>query len=182
MRSSYNKAAALLCIFFILVFAISLAYNPHFPVLVISGEASVGTWMSGALLMMAATITLNIGMRQGWFPWFVAAVFFFLLALDERFMFHERMKQHIIFSGSTSRWVYELPVMLGACLGALMTFLLWQQLRKSGRALLLCATALGTASVVIDILDTGALWEDCFKLIAELLIVLALLTVIPVER
>jgi len=131
--------------------------------------------MSGALLLMSATMTLIIGMRQGWFPWYVATIFFFLLALDERFMFHERLKQHLIFSGATSRWVYELPVMLGAGVGAVMTFLLWQQLRRRSRVVLLCAMVLGTASVVIDILDTGALWEDSFKLMAELLVVLALL-------
>jgi hypothetical protein len=177
--SPYYKAIAGLCIFFVSVFAVSLAFNPHYPVLVIAGESSVGTWMSGLLLIMAATLSMAIGIHKGWHPWFFAAAFFLLLALDEHFMFHEQLKEKMIFAFSRttpmSHWMYELPVIIGACAGTIVAFLLWHYFHNTSRLLLLCAAILGSASVTIDILAAGVLWEECFKLIAELLITCALL-------
>jgi hypothetical protein len=177
MKAAHYTAVGLVCLFFILVFAVAFAYQPHYPMLVLTGESSVGTWMSGALLLISATIALIIGMREGWFPWYIVTVFFFVLALDERFMFHERLKAHIIFSiPAASRWLYELPVMLGACVGAVATVVLWRVLAGGARVALACATALGIASVSIDILAAGVFWEECFKLVAELFVVCALLS------
>jgi hypothetical protein len=180
MRSpdSYYKAAAALCVFFVLVFAVAFAFNPYYPLLVITGESSVGTWMSGVLLIVATTVSLITGMRKGWFPWFLLAAFLSVLALDERFMFHERIKERIIFSFSPAPapWLYELPVIAGACMGAVIAFLLWHHLRGASRMLLVGAVILGSASVAIDVLATGVLWEECSKLVAELLIACALLS------
>lgn len=170
MKASYYKAVALLIAFFVLVFTVSLAFHRHYPMLIIAGEDSVGTWMSGALLMLCATTCLIMGMRQGWYPWVLVTIFFIVLALDERFMFHERLKERIIFSfhsANLPHWCYELPVIVGACVGALIARLLWHYVATS-RMLLLCATVLGTASVAIDVLAAGILWEECCKLLAEL--------------
>jgi len=178
-RGAYYKAAGALVVFFVLVFSVAIALNPHYPMLVIAGESSVGTWLSGVLLIISATVSLITGMRKGWLPWFLVAAFFSVLALDERFMFHERLKEKIIFSyhhGTVvSRWVYELPVIAGACAGAAIAFLLWRYLHGASRVLLLCAAFLGSASVAIDVLGAGVLWEECFKLLAELLIACVLL-------
>jgi hypothetical protein len=177
MKSSYYKGAAILCAFFFLVLAVPIALNPHFPLLVIAGETSIGTWLSGALLMMCATSSLIIGMRKGWLPWFFITVFFILLALDERFMFHEQLKEKIIFSlpsAQVSFLIYELPVLAGALVGALFAYILWDRLYES-RALIVFATVLGIASVGIDVLGAGVMWEECSKLLAELLITFALL-------
>lgn len=118
-------------------------------------------------------------MRQHTWLWFCVTVFFFLLALDERFMFHEQIKEFIIFSlhnpTTASRWLYELPVMAGACVGLYIVYVLWPHIPSASRTLLLCATGLGFLSVVFDIQSAGVLWEECFKLIAELLVALAFL-------
>jgi len=178
-RRSAGKAAGLLCVFFVLVLFIALASNHYYPVLIIAGESSVGTWLSGVLLVVSATVALIIGMRRGWFPWFLIAAFFFVLALDERFMFHERMKEYIIFhvthNFSRSRLINELPVISAAGVGGVVSFMLWRHLHGRSRVLLLCAAILGTASVAIDVLEAGVLWEECCKLLAELSIACALL-------
>jgi hypothetical protein len=177
MRPSHS-GIVVLCTFFILVFIVAFISNPQFPLLIMAGESSVGTWMSGVLLIVSATISLIIGMRQQRQPWYIITVFFMILALDERFMFHEKIKEHLIFSYhqmNLPRFIYEAPVILGACVGAFFTFVLWRNIQGVNRVLLLCAVVLGIASVAIDILAAGVLWEEIFKLIAELLICCALL-------
>jgi hypothetical protein len=181
---AWQQAAAVLCLFFISVFAIAFIFHPHYPLLVIAGESSVGTWMSGVLLISCAMVSLIIGMKIGWWPWRPTTVFFFLLALDERFMFHEQVKERLVFSYhsifGSSHLFYELPVMIGASLGVLMTYLLWQHLRDS-RLLLLSAALLGALSVVFDITSAGVVLEECFKLLGELMLVVALVKKVSVS-
>lgn len=177
MKISAYKAIILLSVFFVMVLGVAYWYNPHFPVLVIGGEQSVGTWLSGALLVMMASLSLVISMRQRWYPWLLLAVFFLLLALDERFMFHEQLKEQIIFSSYADklpRWLYEIPVIAGAWVGGFMALVLWRNLSLKSRLLLLFAVVMGTASVIIDVLAGGVFWEECLKLVAELLVVCAL--------
>jgi len=169
---------AVLNTFFVFVFALAWLDNPHYPVMIIAGESSVGTWMSGVLLTVAAAACLVISVRQGWWPWLLLAVFFFALAADERFMYHERMKEWIIFHVThsvKSRGINELPVMAGAAGGAAIAWIMWQKLAGIGRTLLLAATLLGAISVTMDVLSAGVLWEDSCKLLAELCISNALL-------
>ncbi|AYB31593.1 hypothetical protein [Chryseolinea soli] len=176
---STGKAVGLLCAFFVLVLFVALAFYRYYPVLVIAGESSVGAWMSGVLLVVSATVALIIGVRRDGFVWFLIAAFFFVLALDERFMFHERMKEYIIFHFThnfvRSRFVNELPVITAAGVGVFVSFMLWRHLHGKNRILLLCAAVLGTASVAFDVLAAGVLWEECFKLLAELIVACALL-------
>ena len=178
MRKGYAKGMAIVLAFFILVILVALYFNPHFPQLVFAGEGSVATWMSGALLMISATLCLVSFMRRNNVDWFIITVFFFILALDERFMFHEQLKTKIIFvlhPARHSRWIYEMPVIAGAITGAFISWRLWRQLEQPGRLLLAAAILLGSASVVIDILAKGVLPEEGCKLVAELLVVCALL-------
>jgi len=172
-----NKAIIALNVFFILVLAVAFAGNPYYPIRVISGEQSVGTWMSGVLLIISATVATSVALQPGNRFWYTIAMFFSLLALDERFMFHEQLKQVIIFSAQdTPRWIYELPAIAGACVGAVVACALWHRLNPSGQKLLLIAVALGTISVTMDVLaTTGILWEDSCKLLAELAITCALI-------
>lgn len=182
MKITARTAIILLCSFFIAVFAIALSLNPYFPMLVFAGEDSVGTWMSGAILVFIAALCLFISMTRHWYPWILLSIFFLVLALDERFMFHERIKEWIIFSsGTTSRWLYELPVILGAGIGMFAAFILWRHVPVKSRGLLVAAVVFGLASVVIDVLAAGILWEECFKLSAELLVACTLLVGIPLS-
>ena len=178
MKISARTAILLLCSFFVSVLAVSFMANRRFPVTVLGGEDSVGTWMSGVLLIFMAALCLSISMKQRWYPWLFFTIFFLLLALDERFMFHEQMKERIIFSFHTiklSRWIYELPVIIGACLGGCLALLLWRHLLVKGRMLLPGVVVMGAASVIIDVLARGVFWEECFKLLAELLMACILL-------
>lgn len=179
MRSKYILATGLVCLFLSIVFVVAFLNNPNYPALVIAGESSVGTWASGMLLVMSATTSLLFGMRRGWFPWSVVAIFFLVLALDERFMLHEHVKGRIIFfyglDPARQHLIAELPVIAGAVLGAMVAFILWRQVRRPGRMLLVGAIVLGIASVTIDVLALGVLWEDSFKVFAELMVVCALL-------
>ena len=179
MKRTQDKAALLLCSFFIVVFVVAFAQNRHYPMLVIAGEDSVGTWMSGVLLIVCATTSISIGIRQSKAVWFLLALFFLILACDERFMFHEQLKEKIVFFfGSTrgvSRWVAELPVLIGAVIGVFVSHFLWQLLTGKSRLLLVLAAVFGTASVIIDVLSSGVLFEECFKLAGELAIACGLL-------
>jgi hypothetical protein len=179
MRSNYT-ATGILCAFLAVTFAIAFLNNRYYPAYVIAGESSVGTWASGVLLVMSATISLVLGTRRGWFPWSVVTVFFLLLALDERFMLHETLKTNIIFryalDPSRQHLIAELPVIVGAILGMLISYFLWLQFRRTARMLLAGAILLGIASVTIDVFALGVLWEDSFKVIAELLVTGAFLS------
>jgi hypothetical protein len=178
MRTSTAAVIALMACF-ALVFLSAYLARPHYPMLIIGGEASVGTWMSGVLLIMCATLSLVIGTQRSFYPWLLFFVFFILLAIDERFMFHEALKQHIIFAYGhgkvPSRWLYEIPVIAGALFGAFMATLLWRYLRAASRPFLILVALLGAASVTIDVLSAGLLWEECFKLLAELTMACVLL-------
>lgn len=182
---TYTQAVVLLCVLFILFFAVAIVLHPYNPVLILAGESSPGTWMSGVLLIVAATAALITGTRRGWYPWYIAAVFLFVLATDERFMFHEQLKEKIIFSvdgAQTSRWLYEFPVILGALSGIAFTVLLWHYLQLTSRMLLACAAVLGSISVGIDVMHAGVVWEECFKLLAEILLVCALLKEVTPDK
>ena len=186
MRKSEKTAVILLCSFFIIVFAVAFIWYRHYPMLVIAGEDSVGTWMSGVLLVMSGTISMLIGVREGKVFWFVASSFFLLLACDERFMFHEQLKEKIIFSYAdnlgASRWIAESPVLVGACVGAIMTYFLWLHLNNKSKFLLALAMLFGSASVVIDVMSSGVFWEECFKLSGELAICCALVLKASVQH
>ncbi len=179
-----SKAAILIiCIFFIIVFSLSIALNRHFPILVVSGESSVGTWMSGVLLIISATLTLVLGMQKKWSPWLFITAFFILLAVDERFMIHEKLKEWIVFSFKLTRedfLIAEIPVILGAFLGAFIAVILWGEMKNRSRVFLLFAVTLGITSVIIDVLAAGVLWEDGLKILAELSLTCSLLKIFDV--
>lgn len=173
-----KTATIIICTFFLIVLAVSFYINRRYPLMVISGEASVGTWLSNVLLVMAAVVSLFHALQKQKSKWLIISIFSISLALDERFMFHEYLKELIIFKHQAlyNRWhlVCEMPVLVGALIGLIFTVSLWQLLRKKSRILLLLATILGSISVFFDIFNLGAFFEDFAKLLAELLFVCAL--------
>jgi hypothetical protein len=64
--------------------------------------------------------------------------------------------------------------MLAACVGSVVAWVLFSELDAAGRILLSGAALLGTTSVIIDVLAAGVLIEDAAKLLAELLVTLAM--------
>jgi hypothetical protein len=160
-----------------LVMIVAISLQIHYPGRALSGEDAAGTWLSGALLIAAMTLSLAAAARRGG-AWHLFPPFFALLALDERFMFHERLKRRLAFAfphpPSGRSWLPEAPVLAAALAGAGMAALLWRRLGKTGRAFLLAAAVLGAASVAMDVLALGAFIEDGLKLGAELALACAL--------
>jgi hypothetical protein len=175
-RRSLNASAIFLA-FIILFFIVAFSLNSRHPVLVIAGEDSPATWLSGAMLVMAATLSGVIAFREGWFPWILLTVFFFLLAIDERFMIHESLKDRILFSSGkdTPLWFKELPVIIGAFVGLIVSVVFSLRMDRTGRILLSITVFFGLASVVWDIFSMGVVPEEISKLIAETVVCIALL-------
>lgn len=172
----FSKGVLILILFFILVFAGAFYCNPNFPQLIVVGENSVGTWMSGVLLIVCATVCLVLAMQRQGTYWFFIVLFFFILALDERFMFHEQLKEQLIFNfRGKSKLFYELPVIIGAMVGGYVVMVLWKRFNSSSRIFLMTALSLGTISVIMDIFSFGVLIEDSCKLVAELCVSCAFL-------
>lgn len=169
----------ILSLFFCLVFAIAFTFTKDpFP-LVIAGENSVGAWVSEVLLIISATTTAIIASKRGWYPWIVFSLFFILLAVDEHFMIHESLKMQLVFVAyeATSKptyWLGELPVIVAACLGLVVAWIMWKHSDRQARWLIIVGVAFGTISVIIDVLAAGVLWEDLCKLIGELAVTSAL--------
>jgi hypothetical protein len=176
-RRSLTAVLFIILLFFV-VLGISFFAHWSYPVKAISGESSAGTWMSCALLIISATITLSIGLQRGWYPWLLISAFFFVLAIDERFMLHEQLKERLIFSlqkENLRAWIFEMPVIAGAIFGMALSLVIWRQLNHSLRGWLAAAIALGVVSVIFDIFRMGVVPEDLFKLFAELIITCTLL-------
>lgn len=178
MKKGHYKAALFIFCFVALVLAFALVYNYNFPLLSITGESSAGTWLSGALLLFCAAFSLVVAMQNNSAIWYLVSTFFILLAADERFMFHEQIKEKIIFTfhgTELSRWIVELPVIIGALAGMVITRLLWVELSGNARLFLVCGAAFGTVSVFFDVFAAGVLFEEMGKLLAELCVTLSLL-------
>jgi hypothetical protein len=179
MSAPRYTGVVLLCTFFFLVFAIAFLFGNLTPTLIIGGEDSVGSWMSGVLLVISATTTAIMASKRGWWPWMIFSVFFILLAVDENFMIHEAIKRHIVFTTFESTdhpvyWKGELPVIFAACNGLLVAWIMWKHIDKSVRWMVVTGVIFGTTSVIIDVLSAGVLWEDSCKLIGELSVTSAL--------
>lgn len=143
---------------------------------VIGSESSAGTWLSGVLLVMSATIAMAIAIRSNSNWWFFIVLFFLILAADERFMFHERAKHFLLFRFQASTLpsvFFELPVLIGAVVGGVICFSIWKR-SATGRRLLVIGAGVGLSSVVVDVLSASIVLEEILKLIAELIILAAL--------
>jgi hypothetical protein len=175
MKISRYHAIGLLIIFSAIVLGFAFRANQYFPLRAIAGEQSTGTWLSGTLLMIMASLSLVLSMHHRRYPWIILTVFFLILAADEHFMFHEHLKGMIMFSGATSRWIYELPSIIGAVVGCFISVVVWKTILRTNRFLLLIAVAMGLVSVAIDVVAGSVLWEELLKLGAELILVSLLL-------
>jgi len=173
------KGVILLCSFFFLVFSIALSWDSSPAVLIIGGEDSVGSWMSGVLLVISSTLSAVIASKRGWYPWILFSLFFILLAVDENFMIHEAIKRWIIFSNFEKTnepvyWIGEIPVVAAAFFGAAVAWVMWRRVDARFRWLIIAGATFGSLSVTIDIFSMGVIWEDSFKSIGELAVACAM--------
>jgi hypothetical protein len=173
---SVSNAFYLITTFFVATMASAFYYYRQFPALAVAAEASPGTWLSGVLLCCCAGIALVLVIHRGWNPWALVVVFFFLMAADEHFMLHERIKQWLIFNmDKPVLLIREMPVFIGAIIGGCIAWALWRESAGASRKLLIAAVFFGLMSVTLDVIGASAMWEEILKLIAELTIVCALL-------
>lgn len=167
------RGVILLCSFFFIVFSAALWWSNLPAVLIIGGEDSVGSWMSGVLLVISSTLSAVIASMRRWYPWTLFSIFFMLLAIDENFMIHEAIKRWIIFTNFEKTnepvyWIGEIPVVLAACFGIAIAWVLWKHTAGNVRWLIVAGGLFGAASVAIDVASSGIIWEDSFKLLGEL--------------
>jgi len=118
-----------------------------------------------ALLLVAASVLAAALYFSATYPFglVLAAIFSFVLAIDDKFMLHDRYFQ--ILLGMGEKLTYAIYAFVGICL-------LWTRLRQGGvrnHQLLLASIAFLGASVTFDVLLEGAfttqgMLEDLFKL------------------
>lgn len=145
----------------------------------LSGEQSIGTWLSELLLAISIGIIICISVQRQRWIWGILALFFLVVAVDERFMIHEQMKQWIILSSHSrlgiSSLKKEIAVILGAIIGGGVILCMVVQMSRKNSLFILIAAFWGIVSVVLDIINIWVFYEDASKLLAELFLVLGLL-------
>jgi len=153
----------------------------------ISRERSPLAWLSSTLLVASAAVALAVGLRERERPAFWAlAAGLFALALDERFMFHERLKALVLrrvfdYDRAAMGIWGDLPMALIPLAGAWVLWSLRAELwRRSCRPWILAAFALGAVAIALDIATEAALVqvaEELLETAAETAMLIALLAV-----
>ncbi|QKO21677.1 hypothetical protein [Rhodoferax sp. BAB1] len=150
-------------------------------------DASPVSWLSGALLLTLSVLSLRLWSDGGLPPrlggWLALAAF--VLALDEQFMLHELWKYrcHELTSLCEAKWVRELPMLAVAVVGLITTVFLHRALpARLTRCLLWAGIATGLWAILVDQVPMPymiATLEEAFEVLAEALVLAALLTVQP---
>jgi hypothetical protein len=134
------------------------------------------------MLIMAVTFSLVLAIQRGSLPWMPVSAFFLILALDERFMFHESLRERLLFAYPGSAWLSHVPVIAAATAGIWVTMVLWRRFQPIHRTLLLGTLLLGSTSVIFDLLESGVLIEEILKLLAELCLVISFTGEIDLQK
>lgn len=150
-------------------------------------ERSPVAWLSGTLLASCAAVALAIGLRERERPAFWAlAAGLFALALDERFMLHERLKALILRAlfdydrAAMGVWG-NAPMLLVPLAGAAVLWSLRAELwRRACRPWILAAFALGAVAIALDIVTDARpvqVAEELLEVASETAMLIALLAV-----
>lgn len=190
MRKSKEFIPHIAVILFVCTVLGTALYRKYpFVVYALVTESSAGTWISSMLLVAGATIALLISsLAQKRTLWLFLAVILFLLAADERFMIHEYLKKVILFNVFDGDWkrmgmIDEIPVVLAAVSGGVLSFWLFRIRQSAVQSLLLaCAVSSGAASVILDVFRIIPVAEEIFKHAAELVFVIWLIEMHRVRR
>jgi hypothetical protein len=150
-------------------------------------DASPVSWLSGALLLTLSVVPLRLladgGLPRSLGGWLALAMF--VLALDEQFMLHELWKYrcHELTVLCNITWVRELPLLIVAFVGTITAGLMHRALpSRLTRRLLWAGIGTGLWATVVDQLGMPypvSELEESFEVLAEALVLAALLTVPP---
>lgn len=150
-------------------------------------DASPVSWLSGALLLTLSVVPLRL-LADGGLPrplggWLALAMF--VLALDEQFMLHELWKYrcHELTALCSITWVRELPMLTVAFVGSITAAWMHRALpSRLTRCLLWTGIGTGLWAIAVDQLGMPypvSELEESFEVLAEALVLAALLTVPP---
>ncbi len=152
-------------------------------------DASPVSWLSSALLLTLAVLSLRLlvdgGLPQWLGGWLALAMF--VLALDEQFMLHELWKYrcHELTALCKMAWVRELPMLMAALVGAITAVLMHRAVpSRLTRGLLWAGVSIGLWAIFVDQVPMPypiAELEEAFEVLAESLVLAALLTVRPAD-
>lgn len=150
-------------------------------------DASPVSWLSSALLLTLAVMSLRLLVDGGLPRWLGGwlALAMFVLALDEQFMLHELWKYrcHELTALCKTAWARELPMLMVALVGAMTAVLLHRALpSRLTRGLLWGGISTGLWAIFVDQVPMPypiAELEEAFEVLAESLVLAALLTVPP---
>jgi len=147
-------------------------------------------WLQSTVLAAGAVGCLAHGLigSRGTLGWSLSAMGLFALALDERFMGHERLKEWIwleIFDGDVRRlWIWgDLPILIDGSIALAAAVWIVRQTRSRAAAVFLAiAAGLGAVAVVMDLATTSLsvqMWEELIELAAESCFLAATLVSLP---
>lgn len=147
-------------------------------------------WVQSTVLAASAVACLAHALTRarGTIGWSLSAAGLFALALDERFMGHERLKEWIwleIFDGDVDRlWIWgDVPIVVNGLIA--LTAALWiaRATRCVAAVIWLCvATTFGAIAVAMDLATTSIVvqvWEELIELTAESCFLVAVLVSLP---
>ena len=147
-------------------------------------------WLQSIVLAASAVACLAHALTRsrGTLGWSLSALGLFALALDERFMGHERLKEWIwleIFEGDVKRlWLWgDLPIVVNAAIALTAAFWVARATRSVAAVIWLCAAAtFGAIAVAMDLATTSIVvqvWEELIELTAESCFLAAVLVALP---
>jgi hypothetical protein len=158
--------------------------------LAFAAEHAPIAWVQSTVLAASAVACLAHALTRsrGTRGWSLSAMGLFALALDERFMGHERLKEWIwleIFDGDVRRlWIWgDLPVLVNGLIALGAAIWIVRQTRSRAAALWIAlAVLLGAVALAMDLATTSLTvqtWEELVELAAESCFLAATLVSLP---
>ena len=158
--------------------------------LAVGVEQAPIAWLQSTVLAASAVACLAHAATRsrGTLGWSLAAVGLFTLALDERFMGHERLKEWIwleIFDGDADRlWIWgDAPMLVNGAIAAAAAVWIARETRSVIAVIWLgIAATFGAIAVAMDLATTSIVvqvWEELIELTAESCFLVAVLVSLP---
>jgi hypothetical protein len=172
------------------VTAAILALNWPWLELAFATEDAPIAWLQSTVLAASAIVCVAHGATRsrGTLGWSFSALGLFALALDERFMGHERLKEWMwlsIFHGDVQRlWIWgDAPILANGAIALAAAVWIARQTRSLAAVIWLgIAATLGAIALAMDLATTSIvvqIWEELIELTAESCLLAAALVSLP---